>query len=422
MMGFRSAANAVFGMVLGSGAQMVSNVVAAMAATAWLSLSERGVMVTIMAIAGLSSVFGTLGVGAAFRARLPREELATGALTASFVMAGACFAAFAAALAAGAMLVLDATSSPGLATPPQLLAVVLATVGLAGLSVLADLRIANGRYASSGRWAALAALAGLAGLMASWLLFPASAVSLVLGQSAGVCFALVLSAWAAVRSRLIGSSRPTRTSFGALVRTGVGMMVLPSSLALLTRADRVILEVTEPSSVVAIYALAATYVEVVRIVPTAIGQMASRAVAQGVAFRKVLQLCAASGVASVLLGGAMVAMAAIATEPLFGADYADAVVWALFLIPAEVGYAVLAVMNFALIGGMWSRSATALGVAAAGLGVVAYVTGATFGGAVGLIVARDITMLVVAAGAVVLAAVLFRRRRPLSAALSSRRF
>ncbi|MGG1909157.1 hypothetical protein AB1285_18890 [Microbacterium sp. NRRL B-14842] len=62
---------------------------------------------------------------------------------------------------------------------------------------------------------------------------------------------------------------------------GVSTLVLPLAIVVIARSDRLILGAVTSATVVAVYGLAATYAEVIRVVPTAVAQLAPARVAGG---------------------------------------------------------------------------------------------------------------------------------------------
>ena len=169
-----------------------------------------------------------------------------------------------------------------------------------------------------------------------------SAVLLTTCQFGGVAAVALLSTVAAfrngtllVRAERTGHTESTghtqstgRRERGDTVRllgAGIATMALPLALVLITRGDRLVLGAHGALAAVAVYGLAATYCEMLRIVPTAVGQLAVPRVAQGGGLRAVARLAGLSLLLTV--GAAAVLYAAVAslTVPLFGPAYADAV-------------------------------------------------------------------------------------------------
>ncbi|PMC06596.1 hypothetical protein CJ226_01255 [Microbacterium sp. UMB0228] len=196
-----------------------------------------------------------------------------------------------------------------------------------------------------------------------------------------------------------------------LFLAGASTLVLPLAIVVIARSDRLVLGAVTSATVVAVYGLAATYAEIIRIVPTAIAQLAPARVAEGGGLRSMARLAVLSVLATAVTATVVGLAATWLTVPLFGTPYADAVTITWLLLPGEVFYALIVLANLVLIGGEWNRAATLVGLSSVPLALALYSVGATLAGAEGLAVARDLVLAVMAIAGGVAVCVVFRPRR-----------
>lgn len=413
----RNLLKAVSAMIAGSGAQLVANALAGFLATAWLPVAERGVMILALSASAIVSLLASAGIGNTLRARLPRVECAEAVeLRRAFTTAGLIAIAVSAVIGGLAALLLQGTD-PRMAAPALIAAVALATSSQVGIALLTDARFAGSRYAAGARWAAASAVAGLVALgialalCAGFEITPTAAL-LVGAQYAAVAAVAVVSGIIAFRDGDLVSGRTSGARVSRLFLAGVSTLVLPLAIVVIARSDRLILGAVTSATVVAVYGLAATYAEVIRVVPTAIAQLAPARVAGGGGLRSVVGLGLLSVAGTAVTAGIVGLAATWLTVPFFGTPYADAVAITWLLLPGEVFYALVVLANLVLIGGEWNRAATLVGLLSVPLALALYSVGALLGGAEGLAVARDLVLAVMAIAGSIAVWVVFRRYRP----------
>lgn len=403
-------------MVLGSGTQLAANALAGMLATVWLPVGERGLMILILSAAAIVALFSGAGIGNVLRARLPRMQRSDAdGLVASFTGTGALVVVLSAVLGAGVSYALVGVDGR-MATPAVAATMALAVAAQVATNLLTDARFARNQFSPGARWAAVSALAGVATMSMAFLAVAAAgaegtAVLLTACQFGGVALVATLSATAALRAGALRGGRGDRGAGIRMLGAGIATMALPLALVLITRGDRLVLGANGTLAAVAVYGLAATYCEMLRIIPTAVGQLALPRVAAGGGVRTVARLAGLSLVLTTTAAAVLYAAVALLTVPFFGAEYAEAVPLTLLLIPGEILYALVVLANLVLIGGQWSTMATAAGVASLPVAFVLFWWGAEAGGGAGLAIARSAVFLLMAVGLAVIVVRCLRRAR-----------
>lgn len=419
----RRVLKSVSAMIAGSGAQLAANALAGFLATAWLPVPERGLMILVLSAAAIVALLTSAGIGNTLRARLPRADDAEAAeLRRAFTVAGTIILLVSIAVGGVTAVVLQGLDAR-MATPQIVAAVALATSSQVAVALLTDARFASTRFSSGARWAAASAVGGLAAMalalvVCAWVGTTPSAALLIVVQYGAVAAIAVVSAARALRSGDLVRGRAASGHVRRLFIAGLSTLVLPLAIVVVARSDRLVLGAVTSATVVAVYGLAATYAEVIRVIPTAIAQLAPARVAHGGGHRSVAALAALSGVATAVTAVVVGLAATWFTVPLFGPPYEDAIRLTWLLLPGEVFYAIVVLTNLVLIGGEWNRAATAIGLGAVPLALLLYWAGATLAGAEGMALARNAVLGIMAiAGAVAVAVALHRRR---AAALSAR--
>lgn len=364
----------------GSAAQAAASAGVAVLSTLWLSPDERGVMVVAATVPALVSVLATLGVGSAYRARRPttdavaRETL--GRAYSALVLGTATLGAVVSVVLGLAAAPL---TFPALASGPILAALALAGATLCALSTITDAWFAGGRFGAGARWAAASAVAGLG---ATLLLHPTSAATFLLTQFLAMSAVLVVSLVPLRRAGLAQRPGIEARDMRSLVREGAPSLGFVAGTTVALRADRLILAAFVSPAVVAAYALASTVSEVVRIVPTAVGQVALHRGAQDPTVpvddlrRKAAMLV---GVAAVLVLPA----AALAIPLAFGSAYGSSSTLLAVMLVGEIFFSSYLVTGMNLIGRGTARRAAAVALVGAPLCLLFYAAGASVGGALG---------------------------------------
>lgn len=402
------ALKSIAALVMGSGAQLASNALAGFLATAWLPVSQRGLMILILSLTAILGLIVSAGLGNTLRAQVPRLVGADAlAIKDAYATAAGTVLLIGVAMCVGASIALQAIDVR-MASIPVIAVVVLATIAQVATVLLTDARFAGGHFTAASRWAALSAFAGVAGLVGVKHVcavagVETSAVTLIAVQYGAIALVLAASVPSAIRSGDVRFKRWRGRGARTLLRAGIATMALPLAIVLITRSDRLMLGAATTASTVAVYGLAATYCEVLRIVPTAIAQLSTARVASGGDISSVSRLAILSVASTTVLGALLFAVVSFATVPLFGDEYANAVSLTLLMLPGEIFYALIVLGNLILIGGQWSRVSTIIGVSTTPLSLLIYGWGAHIGAGEGLAIARNLAFLLMA-GAVVVAA------------------
>lgn len=413
----RGATSSVLHMVSAAGVQLAANAGAGLLATAWLPVSERGLMVIMLSVSAIISLVATLGIGNSLRAQI---ALVSGAARSALLITYTRLAVYivigAAILAAGASALLLPLDSR-MATGAVISGIALACAVQVASTLLTDARFARGEFGAGSRWAATAALAGVVGMASAYgahVVFgwAPTAAALTLSQYVFFGMALIPAGAAAFRVHALVWRRGRVSGMPRLLAAGSATIVLPVAIVLVTRSDRLILGAVATAAAVAVYALATTYAEMLRVVPTAIGQLATSRVAHGAGAKVVTKLAAVSLLVTAAIGAVLMLVAHWVTVPVFGADYSEAVSTTLALLPGEFFYALVVLCNLALIGGAWSRVSVWIGVISVPVALAAFWWGASVGGMLGLAFARDAVFgLMATATVTALYVCLFRRSR-----------
>lgn len=373
-------------LVAGSGAQLAGSVASALLATLLLPVEQRGLMVVVATIAAFVGLLGGAGAGNAYRRRHPTEP-DPDRLAVEFTWLAVALVVISGLAGALSCLLMSALADPRLAGWPYLVATGMAASTQVLLLLVTDARFALGHFMAGARWAAGVAAAGFAGVCVA-LAAGGDAALVVTLQAAFQGAVLVCTALAATRARALVWARPSLARVGVLLVEGLGSLVLPLAIVVVSRFDRLVLAVYDTTSAVAVYALAATFVEIARLAPIAIGQLTTREVATGAHWRVVRGRMLLAVVSAVVGGTILVAVSFIVIPKWFEPAYADAPAVAVVLVGSEVLSAVVLVGNLAIIGGGWSAQAIRIGVVAIAIAIPAYALGAVVGGMLGVAYAR----------------------------------
>ena len=389
---------------MGSGAQLAGSVGSALLATLLLPVEQRGLMVIAATIASFVGLLGGAGVGNTYRHRQPSASHPT-RLAADYTWLSLGLVVASAGAGVLACAAMGSIADPRLGAWSLLLATGLACAVQVLMLLVTEARFALGDYAAGARWAAIAAGAGLAGVCTA-LAAGGDAAAVIALQSGFQGGVVVLASLAATRARALSWGAADLDGVRMLLAAGLQSLVLPLAIIVVSRFDRLALAILDTTQAVAVYALAATLVEIARLAPTAIAQLTAREIATGGDWTQLRsRMVQALGAAAV--GGAiLIVVAFLAVTPVFGPAYSAAPSIGVVLLGSEVLSAVIIVANLAIIGGGWSSSAIRIGVVAIGLAVPLYLVGAGLGGTYGVALAR----LVIFASLAAMMWVVVRRR------------
>lgn len=370
-------------LVAASGTQALAYALAALVATRVLPVADRGLMVAALTIASLVSPIAALGTGNSLRSQLPQagKNLAVD-LVASYTRVSARLSVLGSIAAICTSVFLSFIADESLRSIAVLIAVGLSTFALVTLQQVTEAWFAAGRYRAGARWSSGAAIVGLLGLGFGYVV-DNSAASLMIGQAAGILGVVVFATRSANRHGVVLLAAATPTRVGQLVRRGTRSIGLPIGTALALRSDRLILAAIVGSETVAVYALAATVAEAVRLAPTAAGQLVTRDVAERPHGHRVLrsQLDGLIGVA--VVGIPVLVLSHELFVPIFGDAYARSASLLNVLLLAELGFSLFIISQRGLLGGGWNWDVTVIGIAGGTLALPVYLIAATMNGAMG---------------------------------------
>lgn len=384
MRGLRGQLSKVATLVAGSGAQLLSNAAAALLATLWLTPQDRGVMVVCMTVASIVGLTASFGIGNVYRSRLPRASgLGHGEdLRRTYSVTAATCVVAAAALSFAGMLVLTQTGAGQGVTASYLAVTILSAVVQTAQILVVEARFATGHFIAGSRWAAVAALGGFAALALAGVL--GATGSVLLGAQAGVSGVVLLSATlAAARAGSLQFRRTSPRAVADFIRHGTASMGLSLGIVVMSRTDRLFLAAFATPATVAVYALGVTLAELLRLVPTAVGQLLTQKVAEGTVWATVFRTQVLTGLATMLLGGVGSVLAWFLIPVVFGVEYAGARVVVVIMVLGEIAYAFLVLATRGLIGGGWSRPASIIGCVAVAVALPLYALAASAGGVLG---------------------------------------
>ena len=390
----RSSVRTIGALLAGSGAQLTASVGSALLATLLLPVEQRGLMVVVATIASFVGILGGAGVGNAYRHRQPSAP-DPARMAAEFTWLGVGLVAASAVAGAVACAVMGTIADPRLAGWTFLVATAAAGSVQVLMLLVTEARFALGEYAAGARWAAAAAAAGLGGVCLA-LAAGGDAAAVIASQAACQGAVLLAAGLAATRARALAWGPPAVSGMKVFLGAGLRSLVLPVAIVVVSRFDRLALAVFGTTEAVALFALAATLVEIARLAPTAIGQITTRETATGSEWplmrRRLLQGVAAAAAAGVVL----VALAFLTVSVIFGPAYSEAPALAAVLLGSEVVSAIVIVANLAIIGGGWSTSAIRIGVVAIVVAIPLYAVGAILGGPFGVAIARFVVFALLA--------------------------
>ena len=398
--GQRSYLASVTALLLSSGTQVVASLLAAVLSTAFLPIDQRGLMVLALTIAILAATVSSFGVGNVVRSRVPRADASEQSqLRSAVVVVGMISIVTSVVLSILGTIVVSWFADERLADPPMLAGVAALAVGQTIISLLTEVRYAHGRFDSGSRWSAAAAAVALGGVSIG-LVVELTAVTVVAFQAGATVGVAILSLLAALRGGWIGLDGASRWADAArLLATGVQTLALPLGILFLSRVDRLVLGALTNAEAVAVFALAATAAETVRIVPTAMGQILTREVAGGAEWSHVRQRIVTGVILTFATALAVVGASALLIVPLFGEQYAGAVELVPILAIAEVIYAVIVLSQLGLIGGGWTKPALGLGALAIVASAVLFPAGVFLGFSLGLAIAKVLVFALLATAA-----------------------
>lgn len=345
-----------------------------------LGPTDQGVVTSVLTVVAIVVLGMSLGSGTALRVRsrpLPTEEDLDGYALVS--TAAVPIAAVLSALATN-VVVSDSRTGGLWALTAALAAVLMAArqaadacqaLGRTGAAIVSALVLSTTQL-----------LAFLVVVATGVVSVSATIGAAIVGGVAQLVYCLVV-----VRGRLTTRIRPSYTAAGPLITHGVPSLGYSMGLILLQRVDRIVLGVVAGPTAVGVYAAAATLAEVVRLLPTTIGQLLfSRAAETGYVTRDIRTLRRRMILLSALAVAALEAAAPLLPR-LLGEAYADSVPILRVLLIAELAMGV-ALMDSRISLGLGAIRAvsrdTLIWVA---FGITAYVVGARVAGATGAAIA-----------------------------------
>lgn len=370
-------------LVAASGAQAIAYAGAAFIATKLLDVDSRGVMVTALTVSAFIPPIACLGSGNSFRSRIPTATAEESKiLVVSYTRIGLAGSVGGGFFALAASVGLSYFSDASLRSIGILFAVFLSAFTLTSLIQLTEAWFAFGWFKAGARWSSAAALVGLAGTLVGYLVDD-SAAALMIGQSVGMLLVVSVAIYQASRNGFVSLFGSNETQILDLLKHGTQSIGLPIGAALLLRSDRLILATMTNSAAVAIYALAATLAESVRLAPTAAAQLVTRDIAEKRKNHSMFKSYVGGIIAVVCVGTPVLISAHFLFVPIFGEAYSGSANLLNVLLLSEIGYSLFIMSQRALIGGGWNWEVSVIGIAGGLLAVPAYLAGARLGGAMG---------------------------------------
>lgn len=370
-------------MVRSSGIQAIANALAALIATRVLAVADRGIMVVALTIPALLVPILVVGTGNTLRNRFPLTNDADRAtLLGAFGRASALSATLGTAVTVVVTLALASQLGGQLRELPILLSIAASTFCMILIYQLTELWFAAGEFQRGADWAAYAAIIGLVGMCAA-ILIGRSPAGLILGQSVG----MLLVAFSAILSlnkfSLVQFRGANWRQTWHHVRSGSMSIGHPIGRSVLLRSDRLILASLAGPETVAVYALASTVAEAVRLAPTAVSQLVTHDVASGGGWTSARQAQVVAIGSVVLVGLPLLVAGVFSFGPLFGQAYRDSVPLLGILLIAELGFTLLGVSQRGLIGGGWNWEVSVLGIVGGAVSLPVYWFSAHHFGAAG---------------------------------------
>jgi len=401
-------------LLAGSGAvQFASSATTALVATLVLGAAQRGVMALGTSIGAVVSLLGGMGAGTVLRSRLPAcaDPAGRGALVRAYTRWSAIGVVLAAAAAAAVCAVSAPLVGAELSAGPFLAAVAAYTATQVLLLQTTEAWFADGQFRRGGKAAAAINVGGLAGLLAA-AAFADSAAALLLAQAGGAAIGCACQLGPLRAANLLCAGAVARRDVTRLLTAGFPTLGLSVGLAVALRADRYVLGAAAGTAAVGVYSLAATLIEIPRLVPHAVGQLFMRDAALG-ADRARLSRSLLLSTVSAAIGAVLVVLCGwMLVVPVFGAEFAAVPGLLVILAVAEVCYAPFSIANRGLLGGGWTRTAGALGVAGSAGALVIYVVTANAAGSAGVAVGSVLVYAGLSLGAWHLLRRHLARRRP----------
>lgn len=380
----------VAALLVGSGSQALANAVAALLATRLLAVETRGIMVVCVTLAAIVGLVMSLGTGTALRSLRPQSTVAgMDGLLSAYAWCSLVSLPCASATAAVAYVLMSVVSPSLQAGWTPALAAAAAALPIVMNTQITEAWFAAGHYRRGSWLASAAALLGL-GLMLCAAIVQPTFLSLIVAQALGGTLVGVASAAWATWVGCLRWRRPQVEAVLPLLRRGAGSLGMPIGLAVITRSDRLILAAVVSPSAAAVYALASTLSEGLRLIPAAIAQIVTHDVANGLGAPAVARGQKQSLISLSLISGPLVGAAFLLIEPVFGSEYAAASVLLAILVLAELGFAVFWIALRGLVGGGWSAALSILGTATACVAVPIYWLAATNWSGLGCAVATVI--------------------------------
>lgn len=376
----RSSIVAVFG---GSGFQALLNALAALLVTALIDPGDRGVMVQAIAVTGLVSPILALGVNNSYKFMSAQEGSANLKSTYSFLaVACSAFAGLASMATMWAIGHLGGTSF----SLTYFIGCLIFTVALTLKLFVTDAWFASGRFKQGTSSAVFSAAVGFI-CVSGALPFTRDGAVLLLIQSAGTLFGVLACLLPAYKARIVVAPGYHNLEARTLLRKGVSPMLWSVSVAVVGRTDRIILAFFVSPETVAVYALAVTVAESVRIGASAVSQVFIRRASSSKSLASVGRFSFMGLVLAAVLGGCGIGGLYVLTHLALPPVYLGSVGIAAILCVGEMLTAVYFVSGRGLQAVGRSRPSNFISVLLAIAAIPAYLLGSAFGGVIGLALA-----------------------------------
>jgi O-antigen/teichoic acid export membrane protein len=379
-------------------------------ATVVLGADSRGVMVIGLTTASVAALAGGFGTGASVRSQLPMlVGIERDRLIAGYTAVSAGGALLCALASVGVMRLCAVFISSDLGAVRLQIVVAMSAFVQCLTTQALDAWYAEGLFRIGSRINAVAASVSFVGVVVAGLVRE-TPTAMIAGGVAGELSVLSVSIALLVRRGLLRIQGVTRADVSGHIRRGWPTISLGFGMTIVFRADRFILGAFAGPAAITLYSLAATFSEVTRIVPHALGQVFIRQVAdreRAVSLSPVVRSAIAATAASAVVVGIV---GWVAIPIVFDSELHDARDYLLLLLAAELLFSPFFVASRGLMGGGWMRIAGLIGFAGCAAAVATYFVAVPPLGIVGACVASALTYLALSIATVVALSTRLQRR------------
>ncbi|MCZ4541779.1 hypothetical protein O4162_16740 [Dietzia maris] len=315
--------------------QAALNAVAALLIARWLVPDDRGIYVTIVAVASLVGMVAGLGSGIGFRVYFGRGENSAG-MRGSYAILSLALSV-ASALMAGLLVALWYVTLGG----GEIVIGYVVGGALAGSSICFQMQcseawFASGEFGAGVKWPVFGSVLAVVGILLMSTVSSAGWAMLIV-QMIGNLIASAFSFVVLLNRGFLGLLGFSKMEGLKLVRYGMKTLPWSIGLLLISRLDRIVLGIFVSPATVSSYALAVTFAEFLRMVPTAVAQFSLNDSVQGIDSAVLRRQAKLSVLAVVVAGFFGLGAMYILVDLLLHPDYRAAVGLAAILLVGEIG-------------------------------------------------------------------------------------